>query len=349
MREDVLAGLDGGDPLGFLAALGLLRVASLVDTGARLRWVLQGSWVAALQLPGGRDPVDLVMDDVAVWRDGHPAVNFAVEADRQAEELAPLAKALKTAKEAAKKVLKARPDSEEVKSLVETCERECNEKAEAIRRCAKILDLKHPPAEFRALMRSVALVPAAAPFVAALATGVAADGSGQTKPTSLHFAAGQQRFMDAVLDLRDRVTREDVIEALHGPWVGRTEPKDMRWRAASERNRALLSFDPSKEKAAMIAGASWLAFQAMPLLPAVPVGARVATTGFSGSGKREQFTWPIWSDALSADAARVLIGTRGLADAPAAWREARGVRQVFESKVIRSSQGYGNFAAADPR
>lgn len=32
-------------------------------------------------------------------------------------------------------------------------------------------------------------------------------------------------------------------------------------------------------------------------------------------------------------------------DAP--WRAARAIAQVFESAVIRSPQGYGNFAAPD--
>lgn len=213
----------------------------------------------------------------------------------------------------------------------------------------KIQDLKHPPAEFRSLMRSVASDAEASSFIAALGTGVAIDGTGQSKPTSFHFCAGQQRFMDAVLDLRDSVTRADVVEALFGPWIGRDGPKDLRWRAASERYRALLSFDPSKEKSLTVAGAVWLAFQALPLFPTAPVGLRVVTTGFRGRGKRERFAWPVWSPPLSVDAVRVLLGTRALTETDHAWRSARGVERVFESAVIRSSQGYGNFAAADPR
>lgn len=213
----------------------------------------------------------------------------------------------------------------------------------------KIQDLKHPPEDFRALMRSVALDDDAAAFVAAFATGVAVDGSGQTKPTSLHFCAGQQRFMDAVLDLRDGVTQDDVGEALDGPWVGRTGTKDTRWRAASERSRALLAFDPSKTKDTTVPGAAWLAFQAMPLFVTAPRGLRVRTTGFEGRGHRERFAWPLWTAPLSVEAVRTLVGTPALVDTTRAWREARGVTQVFEAAVVRSSQGYGNFAAANPR
>lgn len=295
MTEHELTGSDASDPLGLLAAVGLLRVASRASEEARLRWHLDGRWQAHLALPDGLDPVDLVVADLDRWRGRHAALDFAVGAERKTQ------------------------------------------------------DLKPPPAEFRELMRSVADDPEAASFLAAYATGVAVDGSGQTKPTSLHFCAGQQLFLVNVLDLRDSVTREDIVEALYGPWVGRVGPKDTRWRAASERLRALLSFDPGKEKGTTVPAAAWLAFQAMPLFPAVPVGTRVRTTGFSGRGKHETFAWPVWTSPLSLDAVRVLLGTRGLVDKPPEWRAAMGVGQIFEAAVVRSSQGYGNFAAANVR
>lgn len=295
MNARVFRGLDGSDPMGFMAACGLLRVVARTIDNARLSWVEEGAWLGQLHVPDGVDPTDLVMNDLERWRKGHPAVDFAVGAER------------------------------------------------------KVQDLKHPPEDFRALMSMMALDREGGPFIAAYATGVAADGSGQTKPTSFHLTAGQQRFMDAVLNLRDEVTREDVVEALEGPWVGREGPKNLRWRAASERYRALLSFDPSKTPTTTVAGATWLAYQALPLFPCVPVGLRVVTTGFTGRGKNEHFSWPIWKTPLSVDVVRVLVGTTGLADTDAQWREVRGVVQVFETAVVRSSQGYGNFAAANPR
>ncbi len=295
MNARACGALDGADPLGFLAACGVLRVVSRTRPDARLAWCLDGRWSAVLQTTDPVDIVGLVVEDLARWRAGHAAIDFAIGADR------------------------------------------------------KVQDLKHPPDAFRALMRSVAQDDEASRFVAAFATGVAVDGSGQTKPTSLHFCAGQQRFMDAVLDLRDGVTRDDVVEALDGPWVGRSGTKDTRWRAASERNRALLAFDPSKTKDTTMPGAAWLAFQAMPLLVTAPRGLRVRTTGFQGRGHRERFAWPLWTAPLSADAVRTLVGTPGLVETSRDWREARGVAQVFEAAVVRSSQGYGNFAAASPR
>lgn len=295
MIERRMPPLDAFDPLGFLAALGVLRIVARTNRSARLKWVEEGTYSPVLVTEEAVDPVEVLFQDLQRWRQGHPAMDFAAGAER------------------------------------------------------KIQDLKHQPAEFRALMRDLVQDSEAAEYVAAYATGVAVDGSGrQTKPTALHFTAGQQRFMDAVLNLRDEVTREDLREAVEGPWIGRAGPKDLRWRAASERSRALLWFDPSKEKARTLPGAYWLAFHALPLFPVVPVGLRAVTTGFTGRGRSEQFTWPVWSSPLTPSEVRVVVGLRDLADLSAHERKARGITLVLRSNVNRSAQGYGNFSAATP-
>jgi hypothetical protein len=294
MNEIRLTGLDATDPLGFMAAAGVLRVVARNDMHARLSWLDTESLSAVLHTTELLDLLAVIWVDLNRWRIAHAAVDFAVGADR------------------------------------------------------KVQDLKHEPGEFRELMARLATEPEAAEFVASYATGIAVDGTGQTKPTSLHFSAGQQRFMDAVLDLRTQVTEADLLEALFGPWRGRSGTKDTRWRAASERSRALLSFDPGKEAPTSVPGAAWLAFQAMPLFPVVPVGRRIVTTGVTGRGKREQFTWPVWSGALTVSEVRLLIGTKGLAEMRPRERASRGIKRVLQADINRNPQGYGNFAAAHP-
>jgi len=288
------SGLAGGDPLGFLAALGLLRVVSKCRPDALLKWHLGGTWVPELSTEDSIDILETLLEEADLWRSGHPAIDFADTAD------------------------------------------------------TKVQDLKHPPEGFRAVMREAARDHEASAFIAAYGTGVAADGTGQNKPTALHFCAGQQRFMAAVRDIVRSVERADFEDALAGPGVGRVGPKDLRWRAASERSRALLGFDPSKEKSATAVGAVWLAIQSLPLFPVVPVGRRAVTTGFTGRGHQEHFTWPIWSVPIGLDAARSLLATPDLAETTPSWRTARGVALVFRSAVVRSAQGYGNFAAPGP-
>lgn len=296
MIDHELPGLVGSRPLGFLAAMGLLRLGSNIDTQTRLHWRGESGWLAVISLPEGVDPVEMVMEDHARWAD-HPALAFAAGAER------------------------------------------------------KIADLKHPPAGFRELMRQAQLAdhPEFADFVSAYATGVTVDGSGQTKPTALHFCAGQQVFLGQIARIHDELVVDDVWEALYGPWVGREGTASVRWREGADRSRALLAFDPSKTKGTSVLGAEWLAFLSLPSFPVVPLGLRaMATTGCEGRGKRYHFTWPLWTEACSFEEAKSLIGVADLAKTDASWRAARGVGLVFRSEIIRSAQGYGNFAPANP-
>ena len=43
-QKFILEGIDGGDSLGFLAAIGVLVAVSHRFKGATLGWTLQGSW-----------------------------------------------------------------------------------------------------------------------------------------------------------------------------------------------------------------------------------------------------------------------------------------------------------------
>lgn len=59
--EVVLSGLDGGNPLGFLASLGAFRVLSqlMPDAGLRLRWVSDGTWKPAVSRLSDLQPSDI--------------------------------------------------------------------------------------------------------------------------------------------------------------------------------------------------------------------------------------------------------------------------------------------------
>ena len=54
-----LTGLDGSNPLAFLAALGTLRLADRAFTGTRLSWEMRGTWTAVLHLPEKCSEADL--------------------------------------------------------------------------------------------------------------------------------------------------------------------------------------------------------------------------------------------------------------------------------------------------
>lgn len=75
-----LEGLDGSNPLGFLAAVGVLRTTANADPdgGWRMRWVMRDGWrpeLAAERHVSRTDLVDLLMSELQ--RDSNPEFAFA--------------------------------------------------------------------------------------------------------------------------------------------------------------------------------------------------------------------------------------------------------------------------------
>lgn len=301
MSEHVLRGLDGSNPLAFLAALGLLRAAG--ET-ARLHWRDEGRWRPVLTLPdGASDPVEVVMADLERWRAGGLALELEYA------------------------------------------------KAEKGSEGKRVHDLKPPPPDFRKFLERVSAAwpndPVAADFAAAYATEAGRDNKGNTKPTALHFTAGQQAFLDMVVELRDALTREHVEEAVHGPWKYVHQLPVLRWDVRGERLYALLASNPTGDKARGVPGADWLAFLGLPFFPAFPRRARTVTTGFDDTSKEPSFTWPLWAQPLSRDVVRSLLACH-LRKMSVDERQGRGIALVLASKARRSDRGYGTFTAAAP-
>src|SRR5207247_2344914 len=84
-------------------------------------------------------------------------------------------------------------------------------------------DLKPPPGVFRSYLQNLvrdsdAIRRRAVDLAAAFATETARDSNENTKPTALHFTAGQQEFLEMVNRLCVAVTAKDLREAVFGPW-----------------------------------------------------------------------------------------------------------------------------------
>src|SRR5207302_589242 len=82
-------------------------------------------------------------------------------------------------------------------------------------------------------------------MAAAFATDVAVDNNGNTKPTALHFTAGQQEFLALVSELRKGITREVFNEALFGPWLYSRPLPVLQWDNSQTRDYALRAGAPS--------------------------------------------------------------------------------------------------------
>jgi hypothetical protein len=301
MTELVLTGLDGSNPLGFLAALGVLNVSSETDRSTTLAWT-SGDWHAVVRTDGLANETNLIevlAADLGTWRaDGCLSLTY--------------------------------------------------EKP----RGGNAWDLKPPPQRFRSYLddlveRSTPAERRAVDFAAAFATETAQDNNGNTKPTALHFTAGQQQFLEMVAQLRDGITPEDLREALFGDWRSRRPLPVLGWDSSSTRDYALRASDPSKEKKLGVPGADWLAFRGLSFIRVAPRGAQILTTGCSGGWKTGSFRWPLWDIPLTKDTVQALVQLPDLREIPEAVRRARGISVVFSSSIRRSDQGgYGSFAPA---
>lgn len=305
MSELVLTGLDGKNPIAFLAALGVLNAvtdkAGAEGPAPKLAWRQQGTFLPVLV--GGPER-DALLE--ALWED---VQSFRVE---------PAIQWLRYRKEGG----------------------------------AEAHDLKPPPKEFVAYLRGLVERGAGAgrrslDFAAAFATDVAVDNNGNTKPTALHFTAGQQEFLSMVTGLIEGVTTLDLEEAVFGPWRYERPLPVLQWDNAASRDYALRASDPSKDKKLGVPGADWLAFRGLPFLRVAPVGNAIQTTGCKGEWKNGRFRWPIWTVPLSRPVIGSLLGSAEVGDAAPRVLRARGVSMVFESSIRRSDQGgYGSFTPA---
>lgn len=311
MNGLVLTGLDGSNPLAFLAALGTLRVLddhAPPGRAPRLSWREEGVWRPVLHGCGGMaEVIDRVLRDRDTWRN-EPALEFAYS-----KEGAPVA-----------------PDAP-----------------------GAVRDLKPPLPLMRELFDRAAEAAAqgagrTARQVAAYATDVATDNSGKTKPTALHFTAGQQTFLDAVVGLRDGLDAQELREALEGPWLRASTKKTLGWDplgATGARPYALRASDPSKEKRPCVPGAEWLAFLGMSFLPSVPVRDRIHTACVRGGWKDGEFVWPIWTVPASARVVECLLRAGEFVSLGAGERAGRGIAAVLGARILRSDQGgYGSFS-----
>jgi hypothetical protein len=165
---------------------------------------------------------------------------------------------------------------------------------------------------------------------------------GRIEYTDLCFitGSGHQDFLGTIAGLANCVTTEHIRDALFGEW--RAERGfSMRWDPSDAAEYALRWDDPSPRGAWAVWGANRLAVEALPCFPAMPVRARLQTTGFRRHSGLHEFTWPIWSQSVRLDTVRSLMSLGELQeDTPRRdVLRAMGVEEVYRAQRVRIGQG----------
>lgn len=311
----VLSGLDGGNPLGFLAAVGTLLILSDRDDGAadvpRLGWrETPTGWRPVLDGCGERktvlcdalhrslsDASDEILD-IGKMRAGNKESNkFPFDAGRFAKVLDEWAS------------------------------------GGAARRDADFLagfgtELYPDPKKDEFQCTSFKMVRSG-------------DSNGQGM---LHYARV----------LRERIDPGALERTLFGDWDYGDVDYSLRWDPIENQPYALRWRDPSKSTLAdgpgTMRAANCLAFEALRCLPCMAIGTKAHTTGFREIDDRQTFVWPIWTPCLNANTMRSLLSLGDLHKTPPRRPalEARGIQEVYSAAVIRPNQYYSNFAPAEP-
>ena len=311
----VLSGLDGGNPLGFLAAVGTLRVLSDGGDGpadtVRLGWTATPEgWRPSLAGCGEsrvdicdslcrllRGASDEIFDIGRVRKDRRESNKFPFDAGRLAE------------------VLQALSDSK-------------SERRDADFLAGFGTELYPDPKTGEFQCTSFKMV---------------RSGDSNRQGMLLYAKA-----------IRRKVDERAIERTLFENWDYGDEDYSLRWDPIEDQRYALRWRDPSKSTAAdgrgTMTAANCLAFEALRCMPCVPVGTRAVTTGFQEIEHRKRFVWPIWTPCVNAETVRSLLSLGELHEVPLrrSTLEARGVQEVYGASVIRPNQYYSNFAPAEP-
>jgi len=175
-------------------------------------------------------------------------------------------------------------------------------------------------------------------------------------PFSLISGSGHQHFLGTAGDLMVECTADHFRSALFGTWLAADEGSSFRWDPADDRRYALLADDPtaSSNKPRTIWGANRLAFEALRLFPCLRSKGQRATVGWRMVDGEDVWRWPLWSCDLAPQVISSILASGDLwrdeADARRRLR-ARGVFAVYQTRrltVGRAPNQKFNLAPAMP-
>jgi hypothetical protein len=362
-----LRGIDGANPLGFLAALGTLLAAHAAgETEARLCWKRAHTWMPVIDALSVSDPTAFSERIAGVLR-GTTAIPDA-ENERKAAERA-LDKARKSIEKKRDEINARGLNRQEKRFVLEAelgpLEQERDQKR---RGWLAALRLAVPRPEL-ALGKRIDCTAKeyrehvtgfldqdnvghatrdSLDFLAAFGSDACRNDTRpeEIEPTPFCFikGSGHQYFLDTVKQLIASVDPNRVRTTLFEAWAYADPGLSMRWNPVEDKRYALTDIKPADEGASTAWMANLLAYRGLALFPCAPTRQGLGTTGWSLS-EEALFTWPIWESATSPDTLRSLLQLQELSAQqpdPAALR-ARGVAEVFRVRRIRVPPAGSNY------
>jgi len=358
-----LTGLDGTNPLGFLAALGTLVVARAAgESAACLRWARAHTWTPVLDGLTTKNPRELCerfareLSGKTISSDAENRRDTAGKAHAQARTAAK--KEMEKIKK--EKIKKMEDRKKAIKERVQPLETIADTKRgewlaalkDAVPRPELALgaridctadEYRNHAAEFTNGGDSDSLE--AIQYLAAFGSDACLDdGRGdlqgrkiEATPFCFIRGSGHQNFLDTVLKLLSKVTVERLSQALFEPWTYRDEGLSMRWDPGEDKRYALTDSKPAVEGALTVWMANLLAYRSLAFFSCAPTRRGLGTTAWAHVEDERAFTWPLWEFAAALDTVRTMLQLRELREArlDSAALDCRGIAAVFRARRVR--------------
>lgn len=326
----LLPGLDGTNPLGFLAALGILKLLTTEYESheVTMSWSSkEGVWNPVLHNVG-QDQKSV--SKCLAKQLGCPFQPDAVAGSKRKETQEAFDKKKSERKKVAddlkRQGLRGNDRKAAEDKMLSPIDKELadlrSQWLAALRQCVPSLELslgKHLNAtcgELRDHM-SLALDEASQrernilDLYAAFGSDVCSqDKSDQMLATNFCFitGSGHQYFLDTIRQLIEKVTADRIEEAVFTQIEPQDEKYSMRWDPQEDRRYAVMWSDPtaSSNKAKTNWATNLLAYRGLQLLPTVPRSKGLFTTGWSDD-EYLAWNWPIWTGVISSWVIRSLL------------------------------------------
>ena len=167
--------------------------------------------------------------------------------------------------------------------------------------------------------------------------------------------SNQQGMLFYAKAIHGGIDHRHIKRTLFQHWDYRDEGYSLRWDPIEDQAYALRWKDPSRSSLAdgpgTMLAANCLAVESLRCFPTFAVGRRIHTTGFRRYKKRGFcFVWPIWTSMVDIDTLHSLVALSDLYESPLRRSAllARGIEEVYCASRVQPNRYYSNFAPAQP-
>ena len=148
-------------------------------------------------------------------------------------------------------------------------------------------------------------------FLAGYGVDLFAKDDSTILPSALLMLSGQQKLFSLILDIPRLTDLTAVEETLKGPWKRLDPGSPLGLDPERLQSHATSAMDPSKSGQRRTSLAVWLAVEALPLFPVIPVSHNAAHTPCFDRAETHargmKFVWPLWTAPLALFSVSTLI------------------------------------------